>query len=198
MLDARGRRRGGRAGRSSGSPASARGTAPTWRGAWRADDLAPFSREAADAATARPRFAMQRRLDAGRGVTQSVPINERKPPWLRAEMRMTDDYLALEEDDARPRPAHRVRGSRLSEHLRVLAGRHGHVHDQRRAVHTRVRVLLGRHPPSASRWIPTEPDRVAEAVERMGLQFAVVTAVARDDLDDGGAAALRRHGRRDP
>jgi lipoic acid synthetase len=37
---------------------------------------------------------------------------------------------------------------------------------------------------------PAEPERVAEAVERMGLGFAVVTAVARDDLDDGGAAAF--------
>ena len=35
---------------------------------------------------------------------------------------------------------------------------------------------------------PAEPARVAEAVERMGLRFAVVTAVARDDLADGGAA----------
>jgi lipoic acid synthetase len=31
---------------------------------------------------------------------------------------------------------------------------------------------------------------VAEAVERLGLQFAVLTMVARDDLDDGGAAAV--------
>lgn len=35
-----------------------------------------------------------------------------------------------------------------------------------------------------------EPDRVAEAVERMGLAHAVVTAVARDDVLDGGAAAF--------
>jgi lipoic acid synthetase len=35
-----------------------------------------------------------------------------------------------------------------------------------------------------------EPARVAEAVARMGLDFAVVTAVARDDLPDGGAAHL--------
>jgi lipoic acid synthetase len=32
-----------------------------------------------------------------------------------------------------------------------------------------------------------EPARVAEAVERMALQYAVVTSVDRDDLDDGGA-----------
>jgi lipoic acid synthetase len=32
-----------------------------------------------------------------------------------------------------------------------------------------------------------EPARVAESVEAMGLRYAVVTSVARDDLDDGGA-----------
>jgi lipoic acid synthetase len=37
---------------------------------------------------------------------------------------------------------------------------------------------------------PAEPERVAEAVASMGLAHAVVTAVARDDLPDGGAAAI--------
>ena len=35
---------------------------------------------------------------------------------------------------------------------------------------------------------PDEPRRVAEAAAAMGLRFVVVTAVARDDLPDGGAA----------
>lgn len=35
-----------------------------------------------------------------------------------------------------------------------------------------------------------EPIRVAEAVREMNLAFAVVTAVARDDLSDGGAGAF--------
>ena len=35
---------------------------------------------------------------------------------------------------------------------------------------------------------PEEPVRVAEAAAQMGLKFVVVTAVARDDLPDGGAA----------
>jgi len=35
---------------------------------------------------------------------------------------------------------------------------------------------------------PIEPFRVAEAVAQMGLKFAVVTSVDRDDLPDGGAA----------
>lgn len=37
-----------------------------------------------------------------------------------------------------------------------------------------------------------EPRRVAEAVKAMGLRFAVVTSVNRDDLDDGGAALFAR------
>jgi lipoic acid synthetase len=37
---------------------------------------------------------------------------------------------------------------------------------------------------------PFEPARVAKAVEQLGLAFAVVTCVARDDLDDGGAAQM--------
>jgi lipoic acid synthetase len=47
---------------------------------------------------------------------------------------------------------------------------------------------------------PAEPEHVAVAVGRLGLAHAVVTAVARDDLEDGGAAAfaatveaIRRH-----
>ncbi len=34
---------------------------------------------------------------------------------------------------------------------------------------------------------PEEPRRVAEAAERMGLRYVVVTSVTRDDLPDGGA-----------
>lgn len=37
---------------------------------------------------------------------------------------------------------------------------------------------------------PQEPERVAEAIAALGLRFAVVTQVARDDLADGGAAQL--------
>jgi len=44
-----------------------------------------------------------------------------------------------------------------------------------------------RHPLPLS---PDEPERVAQAVERMGLGHAVVTCVARDDLPDGGAGAM--------
>lgn len=35
---------------------------------------------------------------------------------------------------------------------------------------------------------PTEPERLGEAVARMGLSHVVITSVNRDDLDDGGAS----------
>lgn len=37
-----------------------------------------------------------------------------------------------------------------------------------------------------------EPARVAEAAARLGLRYVVLTAVARDDLDDGGAGQMAR------
>jgi lipoyl synthase len=37
---------------------------------------------------------------------------------------------------------------------------------------------------------PLEPKRLAEAVERMGLQHVVITSVDRDDLPNGGAEAF--------
>jgi lipoyl synthase len=37
---------------------------------------------------------------------------------------------------------------------------------------------------------PSEPARVADAVEKMNLQHVVITVVARDDLGDGGAGAI--------
>jgi lipoyl synthase len=47
-----------------------------------------------------------------------------------------------------------------------------------------------------------EPERVAEAVEYLGLRFAVITSVNRDELDDGGAeifaATIRAIRRRSP
>jgi len=37
-----------------------------------------------------------------------------------------------------------------------------------------------------------EPERVAEAAERLGLKHVVITSVTRDDLPDGGAEHFRR------
>jgi len=39
---------------------------------------------------------------------------------------------------------------------------------------------------------PEEPEKVAEAVQLLGLRYAVLTSVARDDLPDGGAGWFAR------
>ncbi|HEY8485995.1 MAG TPA: lipoyl synthase [Limnochordales bacterium] len=39
---------------------------------------------------------------------------------------------------------------------------------------------------------PDEPERVAQAVEELGLQYVVLTSVDRDDLPDGGAQHFAR------
>jgi lipoic acid synthetase len=43
-----------------------------------------------------------------------------------------------------------------------------------------------------SRLVDAEPEKVAQAVKRMGLQYVVVTSVTRDDLFDGGASHFAR------
>jgi lipoic acid synthetase len=53
-------------------------------------------------------------------------------------------------------------------------------------------VAHGRPP----RYDPAEPERVAEAVAKMGLQHAVITSVDRDDLPDFGAWAFAETVRR--
>jgi len=37
-----------------------------------------------------------------------------------------------------------------------------------------------------------EPSRVAQAIEQLGLRYAVITSVTRDDLEDGGAEHFAR------
>ena len=38
----------------------------------------------------------------------------------------------------------------------------------------------------------TEPERVAQAIKKMGLQYVVITSVTRDDLPDGGASLFAK------
>ena len=47
-----------------------------------------------------------------------------------------------------------------------------------------------KHPPSPLE--VDEPERIVEAVRRLGLSYVVITSVTRDDLDDGGAAHFAR------
>ena len=163
---------------------------------------APSSRDRADVASSRSttpfagaagepvRRSLRRRSRVTEGagdrgpqarLAAPGPLRRRPPP---------------EAHDARPRPRHRVRGGRLPEPLRVLGRRHRHVHGQRRALHPGVRLLPRRHPPARAARRPTSPTGWPRPSTRMGLDYAVVTAVARDDLPDGGAAHLAAVDRR--
>ena len=115
--------------------------------------------------------------------------NTRKPPWLRVPARMGDEFLGLRrtvrdlglvtvcEEAGCPNifecwadgtATFMINGERCTRACGFCL------------VDTRHPV-----PPDAD-----EPERVAAAVERLGLAYAVVTAVARDDLADGGAAGF--------
>jgi lipoic acid synthetase len=131
-----------------------------------------------------------RRLEhAGVDTTGAIELRTRKPPWLRVEAHMGQEFLSLKhltsdlglvtvcEEAGCPNifecwadgtATFMVNGERCTRACGFCL------------VDTRRPLALD----------PTEPQRVAEAVERLGLAHAVITCVARDDLADGGAAAL--------
>ncbi len=120
------------------------------------------------------------------GVAGGVGIAERKPDWMRAPLKIGADVLRLQ---------HTVRDLNLvtvceeagcpnlsecwSEGTATFM-----VCGERCTRACGFCLVDTRHPEALD---PGEPERVAEAVERMGLAFAVITMVARDDLPDGGA-----------
>jgi lipoic acid synthetase len=132
------------------------------------------------------------------GVTEGLQIAERKPEWLRSTFRTDPSYLRLK---------HTMRDLGLVTVCEEAGcpnifecwadGTATFMINGERCTRACGFCLVDtRHPQPPD---PSEPERVAEAVERMGLGFAVITAVARDDLADGGAsgfaetiAAIRR------
>jgi lipoic acid synthetase len=123
------------------------------------------------------------------GVTEGLQIATRKPPWLRSTFRTAPGYLRLK---------HTMRDLGLVTVCEEAGcpnifecwadGTATFMINGERCTRACGFCLVDtRHPEPLD---ASEPERVAEAVERMGLGFAVVTAVARDDLDDGGAGAF--------
>ncbi len=134
--------------------------------------------------------ALERRLAAaGEDLDAAIPLTSRKPEWLRAEMRMGDEFLQARR---------RLRDLRLVTVCEEAGcpnifecwsdGTATFMINGERCTRACGFCLV-----DTSRPLPldeTEPERVAGAVEDMDLAHAVVTAVARDDLEDGGAAAF--------
>jgi lipoic acid synthetase len=123
------------------------------------------------------------------GVTEGLQISSRKPSWLRSTFRTAPSYLRLK---------HTMRDLGLVTVCEEAGcpnifecwadGTATFMINGERCTRACGFCLVDtRHPQPLE---ADEPERVAEAVERMGLSFAVVTAVARDDLADGGAGAF--------
>mgnify|MGYP005814014463 CR=1 FL=1 len=158
-----------------------------WKHAAGDRDLAAFSRGEGPGATERvvsERAAL--RLEAA-GVTSGLSIAARKPDWLRAKVRLDADVTALRRtirdldlvtvcEDAGCPNLSECWGDGTATFM-VLG--------ERCTRACGFCLVDTRHPlaPAAD-----EPARVAEAIVRMGLDHAVLTMVARDDLADGGMA----------
>ncbi len=156
--------------------------------AWRhrPEDLSAFSRGAGPGEPVRPASRAAARLSAA-GVSSGLSIHSRKPEWLRPKVRHGPQVLALRrtvrelglvtvcEDAGCPNLSEcwadgtatfMVLGDRCTRACGFC-------------------LIDTRHPEAPC---ADEPQRVAEAVKRLGLDHAVVTMVARDDLPDGGMA----------
>lgn len=181
-----------------------------WAPAWteRADvvwrhrdaDLAPFSKgagpgEPTGGANASPR--VERRQGDGTsvrllgrlaeaGVAESVALTDRKPEWMRAPVRHDAEVLSLKRtirDLDLVTVCEEAGCPNLSECW--SEGTATFMVCGERCTRACGFCLVDTRRPEPLD--VDEPARVAEAVARMDLDFAVVTMVARDDLADGGA-----------
>ncbi len=129
-----------------------------------------------------------RRL-AQAGVADGLAIATRKPDWLRAPVTMGADYLRLKRtmrDLSLVTVCEEAGCPNISECW--SDGTATFMINGERCTRACGFCLVDTRLPEALE--DDEPERVAEAVARMGLRHAVVTAVARDDLADGGAGAF--------
>lgn len=114
----------------------------------------------------------------------------RKPEWLKIKLNTNQNYTGLKK---------MMRENRL--HTVCEEAKCPNIHECWAVRKTATFMILGDICTRGCRFcavktgMPTEldlqePERVAESVETMGLRHVVITAVARDDLQDGGAAVF--------
>ena len=160
--------------------------------AWRVrpEDLSAFSRGEGPGEIEKPAAPVRLlgRL-AQAGVTEGLAISERKPDWLRAKARMGPDYLRLKKTMRELQLVTVCEDAGCPNIFECWAdGTATFMINGERCTRACGFCLVDTSKPLELDH--DEPERVAEAVARMGLEHAVVTAVARDDLADGGAAAF--------
>jgi lipoic acid synthetase len=119
-----------------------------------------------------------------------VPIRvEDRPPWLKARFRATPELDAMKRLVAEQQ-LHTVCFSAACPNLGECWSRGTATFMIGGNLCTRRCGFCDVKTARPAALDPQEPARVAEAVARLGLRFAVVTCVARDDLADGGAGQM--------
>ncbi|WP_420437143.1 lipoyl synthase [Candidatus Poriferisocius sp.] len=158
--------------------------------AWRQrpEDLSLFSRGMGPGDVPGRPVRLQARMDEA-GLNGGLDITERKPEWMRVALRTGSEFRRL----------------RSVLHARDLVtvceeagcpniyecwneGTATFMINGERCTRACGFCLVDTRRPDPPD--PAEPERVADAVEAMELDYAVITAVARDDLADGGAAGF--------
>ena len=134
-------------------------------------------------------MALRRLRAAGVDPDSGLEIATRKPEWLRVPVRLGEDYRATRGVVADLGLVTVCEEAGCPNIFECWAeGTATFMVNGERCTRSCGFCLIDTRKPLALD--PTEPERVAEAVDRMGLAHAVVTCVARDDLADGGAGAI--------
>ena len=158
--------------------------------AWRQrpEDLSPFSRGLGPGDVPGRPVRLQSRMDEA-GLSEGLAINGRKPQWMRVPLRTGPEFR-------------RLRSVLHSRNLVTVCEEAGcpniyecwnegtatfMINGERCTRACGFCLVDTRKPGPLDQ---AEPERVADAVEAMGLDYTVITAVARDDLADGGAGGF--------
>ena len=129
----------------------------------------------------------RRRLHLPIVATNGVPASDgRKPPWLKVKLQTGPNYRDVQ-GIVREHALHTVCEEAMCPNV-------GECWEEREATFLilgdRCTRRCGFCDVMTAKPEPVdedEPRRIAEAVRAMGLRYVVLTGVARDDLDDGGA-----------
>jgi len=122
-------------------------------------------------------------------VEESIPRPQRRPPWLRVRAPTGETYHWLKQL-MRAKGLHTVCEEAHCPNVGECWGHRTATFLILGDTCTRncrfCNVKTGRPAPLDT----DEPERVAQAVQAMGLKHAVITSVDRDDLPDGGASVF--------
>jgi lipoic acid synthetase len=152
------------------------------------EDLSAFSRAHAEGTSAPVRL-LGRLNAAGVDTSTSLPVDQRKPSWLRVKADFGPEYVALRKT-LRDRSLVTVCEEAGCPNIYECwnDGTATFMINGSRCTRACGFCLVDTRKPEPLD--ADEPQRVADAVVELGLKHVVITCVARDDLTDGGSDAF--------